>query len=89
MQRCAGGGKCSRHLLRCDTTSQPNTPLLLHSGCCAVRYCNATCQRGDWRQGRHREVCAALNQERQAAKAAAAAAAAAATTAATAEHHDD
>ncbi|PNH07414.1 hypothetical protein TSOC_006128 [Tetrabaena socialis] len=48
--------------------AEADLPLRKCSGCRAVRYCGAGCQRQHWREGGHREACARLRAATQAAK---------------------
>ncbi|PNH08348.1 hypothetical protein TSOC_005070 [Tetrabaena socialis] len=48
--------------------AEADLPLRKCSGCKAVRYCGASCQRQHWREGGHKEACAQLKAATEAAK---------------------
>lgn len=53
----------------CASCGAPQAQQLC-AGCRAVRYCDLSCQRQDWKHGGHRNKCAAMKKEQAEAKAA-------------------
>ncbi|PNH08336.1 hypothetical protein TSOC_005078 [Tetrabaena socialis] len=49
-------------------TAEADLPLRKCSGCKAVRYCSASCQRQHWREGGHKKACAQLKAATDSAK---------------------
>jgi hypothetical protein len=49
--------KASPYSRKCYVCNSKDAELQVCGGCCLVRYCSKTCQKEDWTEGEHKNVC--------------------------------